>query len=77
MKVPFGNLGDEWIKTRMQLSGEWYRRQAVFHVLQACGRVVRSATDKGSTYILDEGWKRLMDNSGSLIPGWWREGYNA
>lgn len=75
MKVPFGNLGDEWIKTRMQLSGEWYRRQAVFHVLQACGRVVRSATDKGSTYILDEGWQRLMDSSGSLIPGWWKDGY--
>lgn len=76
LKVPFGNLGDDWIKTRMQLSGEWYRRQAVFHVLQACGRVVRSATDQGSTYILDEGWKRLMDSSGSLIPKWWREGYS-
>lgn len=77
VKVPFGNLGDDWIKTRMNLSGEWYRRQAVFHVLQASGRVVRSATDKGSTYILDENWSRLMNNSLKLIPGWWREAYHT
>lgn len=76
VKVPFGNLGDDWIKTRMQLSGEWYRRQAVYHVMQACGRVVRSPVDKGITYILDEGWAHLMKNSGSLIHDWWREGYH-
>lgn len=76
VKVPFGNLGDDWIKTRMQLSGEWYRRQAVFHVLQASGRTVRSASDKGTTYILDENWERLMKSSLALIPQWWRDAYH-
>lgn len=76
VKVPFGNLGDDWIKTRMELSGEWYRRQAVYHVLQASGRVVRSSTDKGSTYILDENWQRLMNSSLKLIPEWWRDAYH-
>lgn len=77
VKVPFGNLGDDWIKTRMELSSEWYRRQAVYHVLQASGRVVRSATDKGTTYILDENWQRLMDSSTKLIPQWWRDAYHT
>lgn len=77
VKVPFGNLGDDWVKTRMELSGEWYRRQAVFQVLQASGRTVRSPTDHGTTYILDENWQRLMDSSLALIPDWWREGYDT
>lgn len=76
VKVPFGNLGDAWTKTRMNLSNEWYRRQAVYNVLQASGRVVRSNTDHGSTYILDESWQRLMNDSLSLIPQWWRDAYN-
>lgn len=77
VKVPFGNLGDDWIKTRMDLSNEWYRRQAVYHVLQASGRVVRSSTDKGTTYILDENWERLMNSSQKLIPQWWRDAYHS
>lgn len=75
VKVPFGNLGDQWIKKRMLLSKEWYQRRALIDIIQGGGRVVRSATDKGIVYILDESWSFLMNQAGRMIPKWWIEGY--
>jgi ATP-dependent DNA helicase DinG len=73
-KVPFGSLGDAWIKKRMELSKMWYLTTALTDVLQGCGRVVRSKDDWGSVYILDESWDYLYRNTKHLIPNWWKEG---
>lgn len=77
LKVPYGNLGDKWIKRRMELSKEWYARQALYSTLQAAGRVVRDPTDMGTTYILDESWIYLMKQTDKLIPSWWKEAYQG
>ena len=77
LKVPYGNLGDKWIKRRMELSKEWYARQALNQTLQAAGRVVRDPADSGSTYILDESWLYLMKSTTKLIPQWWKSAYQA
>ena len=76
-KIPFGFLGDQWIKRRMDLSGAWYQRQALIQVMQGCGRIVRSKEDIGSTYILDGAWQYLYSNNYSTVPTWWHEGYTA
>ena len=76
-KVPFGFLGDQWIKRRMQMSKEWYQRRALIDIIQGGGRIVRSKEDWGTVYILDESWGFLYNVAGYQIPKWWKEAYNA
>lgn len=74
-KVPFGFLGDQWIKKRLDMSQEWYQRQASIQVIQGGGRVVRSTTDWGNVYILDSSWGYLYNKTQQTIPQWWRDAY--
>lgn len=76
-KIPFGNLGDKWIKRRMELSKEWYSRTALYQTMQAAGRVSRDPDDMGTTYILDESWVHLMRTTDKLIPEYWKEAYTG
>jgi Rad3-related DNA helicase len=76
-KVPFGNLGDQWIKRRMELSSEWYQRQALINIIQGGGRVVRSKEDWGHVYILDQSFAFLYKMTYMQIPQWWRDAYKA
>ena len=75
-KVPFGYLGDQWIKRRMQMSKEWYQRRALIDIIQGGGRVVRSQKDEGTVYILDESWGFLFSQTVNKIPKWWKEAYD-
>ncbi len=75
VKVPFGNLGDQWIKRRMELSMEWYQRQALINIIQGGGRVVRSKDDWGQVYILDGSFAYLYKQTFNQIPKWWRDAY--
>jgi len=74
-KVPFGYMGDQWIKRRMQMSNEWYQRRAVISIIQGGGRVVRSKEDWGVVYILDESWGFLYNQTRNRIPQWWKDAY--
>lgn len=76
-KVPFGYLGDQWIKRRMELSLRWYHRRALIDVIQGGGRVVRSDEDFGTVYILDASWAYLYKQAFNMIPKWWREAYTT
>jgi len=73
VKTPFGYLGDQWIKKRLDMSPEWYRRRAMTDIIQAGGRIVRSATDNGTVYILDGSFGYLYSQSSSMIPKWWKD----
>lgn len=74
-KIPFGYLGDNWIRNRMNMSPDWYARQAIIGVIQASGRVVRNESDWGTTYIVDQAWSRLVKNNREMIPNWWMDAY--
>jgi hypothetical protein len=74
-KVPFGFLGDEWIKRKMELSQQWYMRQALIEIIQGSGRVVRSKNDWGTVYILDSSFGYLMNKTRYMIPKWWLEAF--
>jgi Rad3-related DNA helicase len=75
VKIPFGFLGDQWIKRRMEMSQEWYQRRALIDVIQGAGRVVRSKEDWGHTFILDASWAYLYKSTSRHIPDWWKDGY--
>jgi ATP-dependent DNA helicase DinG len=74
-KIPFGSLGDQWIKTRMNMSNSWYQRRALIGVMQGGGRIVRGMQDTGTVYILDESFGYLYSQTSHLIPKWWNESY--
>ena len=75
VKVPFGALGDQWIKKRMDMSNEWYRRRAVISIIQGGGRIVRGPEDVGSVYILDESFGYLYQQTHDVLPEWWKDSY--
>ncbi len=77
IKVPFGYLGDQWIKRRMEMSEEWYRRMAIKGIIQGGGRIVRGPEDEGSVYILDGCFGYLYSRSLNMVPQWWKDAYSV
>jgi Rad3-related DNA helicase len=74
-KVPYPYLGDRQVKAKMEVDREWYTLQTVMTVLQACGRIVRSDEDHGSTYILDHDFIRLYTDNTKFFPKWFRDAF--
>jgi ATP-dependent DNA helicase DinG len=72
-KVPYPYLGDNWVKRRQELSKEWYTRQAMIGIIQATGRVIRTKTDWGYNYILDESFGMLSKMYSKNIPKWFKD----
>ena len=77
VKTPFGFLGDQWIKRRMEMSSEWYRRRAITDIIQGGGRIVRSADDEGTVYILDGSFGYLYSQSIGMVPEWWKNSFQT
>ena len=74
-KMPYPYLGDQQIAARKDIDPEWYILQTVSTVIQAAGRIVRSDTDHGSTYILDSDFIRLFEDNGKFFPKWFRDAF--
>jgi ATP-dependent DNA helicase DinG len=74
-KVPYPYLGDKQVQARKSQDPEWYVLQTVMTILQACGRIVRSDTDYGDTYVLDSDFIRLYEENGKFFPKWFRESF--
>jgi len=72
-KMPYPYLGDQQIAARKDIDPEWYILQTVSTVIQAAGRIVRSDTDHGSTYILDKDFERLFEEYNDFFPHWFQE----
>lgn len=87
VKVPFPNLGDKVIATRMRNAGglnargeqmtggqRWYATETARVIVQMTGRGVRSATDWCVTYVLDKAFLEWYNRDGkALLPKWWRD----
>jgi ATP-dependent DNA helicase DinG len=72
-KVPYGNLGDKWIKTRMEVDKNWYIENTVKTIIQMCGRSIRTETDFANTYILDSAFDYFFSINKKKFPEWWKE----
>jgi len=75
-KVPFPNLGDPQVKTRLYSSRKgqlWYAVQTARAIVQGTGRGMRAADDKCVSYILDASFERWYEQWRRLLPEWWRE----
>jgi hypothetical protein len=72
-KVPYGYLGDPFIKLNSDRHPDWYSRRAILRIVQASGRSVRGVDDFASTYILDQNFVRLYDQNKNIFPDWFSE----
>ncbi len=73
-KAPFPNAGDASVATRLERGEwDWYYRTTLRTIIQACGRVVRSPEDYGSTYILDESILEVFERTRDVMPDWFEE----
>lgn len=70
-KVPFLNLGDNYVNVRKNKNNDWYTREAVLRLVQSCGRIVRGLNDYGTTYMIDENVLRLISANTDMFPSWW------
>jgi Rad3-related DNA helicase len=73
-KAPYPNTSDARVARRLQDDQwAWYYRTALTTVIQACGRVVRSAEDYGVTYLADASLLDLFDRARGDLPPWFAE----
>jgi len=76
-KVPFSNLGEPAIRYQMSEDKEWFQWQAIKQILQACGRICRTPTDHGDTYLLDANFRNLYTNNKDMFPDYFKESVNG
>ena len=72
-KIPWPNLGNVAMRWMAESRPEWYAWQTIREVIQASGRVCRTPTDEGLTYILDPGIDRLLRDQPGLFPDWYTD----
>ena len=72
LKTPFRSMGSEWVRQRMKLPDgrQWYETDALLHIMQASGRIMRSKDDWGVTYLLDGNAIRLIKMYEASLPEW-------
>jgi Rad3-related DNA helicase len=69
-KMPYASLGDPQVVAKKNRDAEWYVLQTVSTFLQAAGRIVRSETDFGATYVLDSDFGMLYERYPHFFPKW-------
>lgn len=70
-KVPWPSLMDPSTAHQAKKDQEWYQWQTLKDVIQACGRICRTPTDFGVSYILDGSFERLSKSE--LTPQWFKD----
>lgn len=72
-KCPYPHLGDAQIAAKKEQDGEWYALQTIMTIIQATGRICRSESDRGITYVLDADFMMLWDRHSEMFPEWYKE----
>jgi len=76
-RTPWKSLGDPAIRFKAELDQDWFRWETLKDMIQACGRICRTPTDYGITYILDSTAIRLIQDSEHLVPSWFMDAIHA
>ena len=74
-KIPYPNLGDKQVEAKKDIDQEWYTLQTITAIVQACGRIVRSDTDHGVTYVLDGDFMPLFEKNSDFFPRWFTDAF--
>lgn len=72
-KVQWPSKKDSLISVLADKNPRWYIWQAVKMVIQQYGRICRTPTDYGITYMLDSSFVNLYDRNRAMFPEWLKE----
>ena len=73
MKVPIADGRDAVTKARVAKSKKYLYYAAMKYIVQAAGRIVRSETDYGETWITDASWVIWFERAArEFMPKWFR-----
>jgi len=73
-KAPYPNTQDSRVAARLENDRwGWYYRTALRTVIQACGRIVRSADDHGATYLGDSSLLDVFERARTTMPDWFAD----
>jgi Rad3-related DNA helicase len=70
-KIPYLNLGDEFVQKMSKEHPEWYEWKTVLQLLQGSGRAIRHKNDYADTWILDGSAEWFLSKASKNIPNWW------
>lgn len=74
-KVPYLNVGDKVIQKLKDKNRLWYNLRTLIVFGQQLGRIVRSPSDYGRTYLLDSRFPDFLRGMWNYIPEWQREAF--
>ncbi|MEM3191892.1 MAG: helicase C-terminal domain-containing protein [Candidatus Parvarchaeota archaeon] len=72
-KTPCPDLGDPWMRAHYDRLKDWFDIQTLQELLQTAGRIVRSGTDWGTTYVIDRNSYNLIKRHTDKLPNWFLE----
>lgn len=70
-KVPWASKADAAVDYLSDMDPDWYLWDTAKNLIQACGRISRTPTDYGETYIWDRSFERIVNSD--LLPKWFTE----
>lgn len=73
LTIPFPMIGDSWVKAKMERDPGWFNRETVRTILQQTGRICRTPSDRGVTYMLDNRFNRFYAQTVGLWTDWFKE----
>lgn len=74
-KLPYPDTRPKIVKERRRLDKEWEAYQILQTVVQSTGRIVRSETDRGESFLIDSQFGWFIGANKHLIPKWWMQAY--
>jgi Type III restriction enzyme, res subunit. len=75
--VPYLNVGDNVVAKMMERSPAWYDLKTLVIFAQMLGRPVRSETDHGVTYLLDNRFPGFLNRTRQWIPRWLMDSFRG
>ena len=73
-KAPYPNTQDSRVAARLENDRwGWYYRTALRTIIQACGRIVRSPEDHGTTYLGDSSLLDVFERARGTMPDWFAD----
>ena len=70
LRVPYPNTSSQFVKDKLANHYAWYNYQALVVLGQQLGRVNRSESDFGATFLIDERFNSFISKNKKYLPKW-------
>jgi ATP-dependent DNA helicase DinG len=75
LRVPYPSTQDKFISEKVETDFPWYNYQALVTFGQQLGRINRSETDFGVTFLMDSRFNKFVSRNNSKLPKWQRDAF--